>query len=243
MKKCSCLLILSIFLFTIQAKSQSFEKGSKVVELGYNFTAYATEVTVTSSISFSGFNFTNTSSETDGALNGIVPIRFEYGVSDNFGLGAELRFANYFIDEDDTTDFTENVKSVDFGILANYHIIRSERNDMYIGLALGFSSVSWDYRGDYTNFNVNNGDSYFAGGTAKGSGTYLTLGLNDRIYFSDHIGMTVNLGYAILNYPGVEYEFSDEVKSAFNAINASVEQKFDWKLNGVQFGIGLVGKF
>ncbi len=220
-------LVFSLFAIS-NLSAQAFQKGTKVISLGVGFAGYGTTQTVTTN--FNGVSFST--SESDGAASTIIPIQFEYGISNKFGLGAELTFSNYFINDSDRV-VLESVKSVDFGINGSYHLLNSEKNDLFITLGLGASSMSVNYVVTQAQFIE----------SLSGSGAYFTLGITDRIFFSDHFGVFFNLAYRGYNYSELEAEFTPAVESAIASTNFTYSQSWDWKFTGVHFGTGLAVKF
>lgn len=103
---------------------------------------------------------------------------------------------------------------------------------MFLTLGLGISNAKWQYH-DVSGFLLS---------SASGSGSYFTLGITDRIFFSDHIGVLFNLSYAGFNYRGVTPELSSTGK-AITAVVPSYSLKLDFELKGVYFGTGLAVKF
>ena len=94
----------SLLLMSQNTQAQAFQKGNINFDLGLGIGAYGTRVT----IEVAGVEF----SDTDGASSTVIPISFEYGITDKFGLGAQIGFSNYFIDQD-SNEFTESVKAID----------------------------------------------------------------------------------------------------------------------------------
>ncbi|OFZ00362.1 MAG: hypothetical protein A3K10_07820 [Bacteroidetes bacterium RIFCSPLOWO2_12_FULL_31_6] len=218
-------IITSLFLTINIVNAQAFQKGNKNIDLGLGVGAYGTTTTFT--VSFFGIPLSFT--ENDGAASTMVPISFEYGISNKIGLGVQLGYSNYFIDDSNDVkvngietgekevNTTESVKSIDFAIKINFHLLNAEKNDLFIGLALGGSSVNWLDK---------------SGEELKGSGSYVSLYLTDRIFFSDHIGILFNLGYT-------GYQYANVTSSS----NSSFITSLEWKLKGVNIGTGLAVKF
>ena len=219
-------IAISILFIYQDSNAQAFQKGNKNIDVGVGFGLYATTTTLTVQLPFLG---STTIVENDGAASTLIPIEFEYGVSDKIGIGAQLGFSNYFIDdstevksngiatgemEDNTT---ESVKSIDFAIKVNYHLLNADRNDLFIGLALGVSNVTWNDQ---------------SGEALKGKGSYFSIYIKDRIFFSDNIGILFNLGYT-------RYNYSNITASSSNATINSLK----WNLGGVNIGTGLAVKF
>jgi hypothetical protein len=232
-------LALSL-LFSVNANGQAFQKGSINLDLGIGLGMYGTKQTVETELTANAFGTpfsqSNVNDTTDGAASTIIPFSFEYGISDKIGLGVDLTSSNYFIDEEDKK-YLNSVKGFDFGVRVNYHLLNSEKNDLFIGLGLGASTIKWTYGSSLTN-------NPFGLTDAKGSGSYFSLGLTDRIFFSEHVGILFSLEYRGYSYSGIvaEGEGSDAF-AAFGVTDVKFKQTLDWKLNGVHFGTGIAVKF
>ncbi len=215
MKKNSLLLLAIIVSLSItqNANGQAFEKGNLNADVGLGIGAYSTVTTFT----FDFFGTPITLTDKDGAASTMIPVSFEYGISNKFGLGLQLGTSNYFIDNEDSTETTESVKSFDWALKVNYHLLNADKNDLFIGLAVGGSSVKWlDMSGE----------------SFTGAGSYASLYITDRIFFNDHIGILFNLGYTAYNYSGLE-----------SSSNNTFIENFEWSLTGVNIGTGLALKF
>ncbi|MCB0401010.1 MAG: outer membrane beta-barrel protein [Flavobacteriales bacterium] len=217
----SAFLLAVVAFMSMDVQAQAFQKGNANIDIGLGFGAYGTRTT----FSFDFLGIPITLQETDGAASTMVPLAFEYGISNKFGIGAELGFVNYFISDSTedsngnlVADNTESVKSVDFLIVCNFHLLNAEKNDLYIGLGLGASSVNWTF--------LNVSDTY------SGTGGIFKFYLRDRIFFNDHIGLLLNLGYTSYNY--------SDMKASNN--NAFLEN-LKWEVKGINFGTGLSVKF
>lgn len=209
-------LVLVVILLSGTVFGQAFQKGNVNFDLGIGFGAYSTRSEFTTpaiNILFITIPPT-TVVKNDGAASTMVPISFEYGVSNKVGLGVQLGFSNYFIDNEDSTETVESVKSVDFAFKVNYHLSNSDKNDLFVGLALGGSSVNW---------------KDLDGTVLKGGGSYVSLYLSDRLFFSEHFGVLFNLGYTVYNY--TEITSNDNPSS------------LKWTLRGLNLGTGLAFKF
>ena len=198
-----------LFISNSSVYAQAFQKGNINLDLGVGFGAYGTRVVYEAA----GLEF----SETDGAASTIVPIGFEYGISDRFGLGLQFGFVNYCIDND-SNEFTESVKSVDFALKFNFHLLNSDRNDLFLSLGLGGSAANWTFK--------NTTETY------SGSGSYFSFSLVDRIFFNDNVGISFNLGYVGYNYSNME-----------SSNNNPFLDGLKWSLKGVNLGTGLAVKF
>lgn len=232
--------LFATLFFSQEYKAQAFQKGNINVDIGIGLGIYGTTQTIKNEISFKAngvsYNQTSVHDTTDGAGSTIIPIAFEYGLSNKFGVGLDLTSSSYFISEEDRK-VTSSVKSFDFGVKVNYHLLNSEKNDLLIGLGFGMSKVSWKFK------NVAN--NIYGLSSASGSGTYLSLGITDRIFFSDHFGILFNLGYRAYSYPEINYEATNS-SAALTALGVSdfkFTQELDWSLKGIHFGTGIALKF
>ena len=209
---------LIILLLSTNLNAQAFQKGNANLDVGFGFGAYKTVATYT----IPGFTIFNiqfpptTIVNEDGAGSFMMPITFEYGISNKIGLGAQFGFSNYFIDNEDSTETVESVKSFDFAVLINFHLSQSDKNDLFIGFALGGSKVNW---------------KDLSGLELTGSGGLFKLYLSDRLYFTDNIGILFNVGYTAYTY--------NEITSSNNANLTTLK----WKLGGLNIGTGLAVKF
>lgn len=221
---------------------QAFQKGNWNVDAGIGIGGYATQTTIQIPLPFFG-NVTAT--DNDGAASVIIPVGVEYGISNRFGLGLQIGFSNYFLD--DSTEVknpltgqatgqmqennTQSVTSVDFALKFNFHLLQAEKNDLFVGLALGGSSIKWQWKNVNNNNNSNTTTEQIE--TLTGSGGYSSLYITDRIFFSDRFGIYFNLGYTAYNYTNVTSNSSSNV--AINNLN--------WTAKGFNLGTGLALKF
>lgn len=240
MKKYVIFFMALCFLSAVNVNAQAFQKGNKNIDVGIGFGGYGTHSITTTEISFTAFGVPFSQSQvfdtTDGAASMIIPISFEYGISNKFGLGVDLTPTSYFIAEEDR-DYINSVKGFDIGVKASYHILDAEKNDLFVTLGVGTSSINWKFKNDETNV--------LGLSSASGSGTYFSFNVSDRIFFSDNLGLLLNLGYRGYKYPKIEYDVSDanSALAAFGVTDAKISQELEWSLNGVQAGIGLAVKF
>ena len=208
----SILLCIGLLMTNI-AGAQAFQKGNINVDLGIGFGIYQSST----EISFDFLGQPLTLKDEDGAASFLTPIAFEYGIGEKLGIGAELAFSNYYIDQKDSTEATERVKSVDIAFLVNYHLLESEKNDLMVGLLIGTSGAKWNFED---------------GNKMTGSGTKFGIYAKDRIFFGEHIGILFQVGY-------LKYVYKEINTSNDNAIL----ERIDWDLSGWSVGTGLALKF
>jgi len=231
MKKFTSVLTIIVLLLignnnTVSA--QAFQKGNINVDLGIGFGAYGTKSTFTNT-----FNGVSTStSETDGAASTLVPVQIEYGVTDRIGIGFLFQYNNYFINDSDKVSL-DKVSCVDFGLNFNFHLLNSDRNDLFVTAGLGFSSINVDYTSLATLFV----ESY------TGSGVYYGIGITDRFFIFDNIGLIFNISYRGYTYSALEAEYTSAVKTTIANSSDTYSQELDWSFSGINVGTGLAVKF
>lgn len=232
-------LLLSFLALTLIATvstaqdEKAFAKGRMTVSLGAGFGIYGTKVHTEydqqvpywngSSIAWETRRYTNDT--TDGAISAIYPLTFEYGVTNWLGLGARFAYSGYFQETDSISGVQSKVRAMDVDFVANFHLVKSRRFDMPICVTIGYSNIHF-----WSNDPANS--------QAKDNGLNYGIGLMPRIYFGNHIGMFFNLGYVGYNYPS--FVFFNDTDSNLNSVN---NWKYSLKGNGLNMGIGLIGKF
>ena len=219
-------------LVTDTLNAQAFQKGNKNVDVGIGFGFYGTKIKVTNTISNAGGSSDSSYTDTDGAASRVIPIRFEYGLTDKIGLGLDLTISNYYIDEEDEDEIAR-VNSFDIGVRSNYHLLNSDRNDLMVGVGLGLSSMNWEAEPNQGQFI----DSY------SGSGLYLSLEVADRIFLTDHIGILLNVGYRGYFYSALETKLTPEGEEFFQNSGVDFKQEIDWTFSGFTLGTGVAVKF
>lgn len=233
-----CLVTITLLMLSvtsIKTNAQAFQQGNWNIDVDLGLGIYATETTTTTAIKANVFglniNESQTETDKDGAVSSIFRIGIEYGISNKFGIGIKVGTSNYFIDEKDK-DTLKSLKSTDFTIHCNYHLLNSEKNDLFITLGLGVTSAKWEYE---------TGPDIFLK-SAKGNGGYFTLGLTDRIFFSDNVGILFSLNFPFMKI-NIDPELTDDFQNAINSFNVDYTIDMDTKLRGVYIGTGLAIKF
>jgi hypothetical protein len=206
-------------------QAQAFQKGNINFDVGLGFGVYGTA----QKQRLSSGTSTVESDTTDGAASRIFDLNFEYGISNKFGIGARIGSSSYFISDEDKKNIS-SVNGLDFGVLVNYHLLNSNKNDLFLDFGVGYSSLKYNFTGLSSAFAT----------SATGSGSYFTLGIKDRIFFSDHIGILFNLGYTNYSINNIEYELTSAAKAFLGGSNVSWE--IDWSAKGVNLGFGLAVK-
>lgn len=162
----------------------------------------------------------NPKSSSSAAANKMLNLQYERGVLNWLGLGAKVQLSDYFTSEDTVTHSKPSIKAIDATLLVNAHFLRSKRVDMLAGFNVGYSHMNWEAK-----------DQAISGAT--GGGLTFDLHLQPRFYFGDHIGMFINLAYVNYSYKNMDFQ------NTFTTYNDVLELTG----GGVNFGIGLQGKF
>ena len=238
-------VVLSCIVIVSKAQDKAFHKGVISADLGVGIAIYGTKShTEYDSTIYGASGNTVTrviKDKKDAAASSIIPIGIEYGVTDWLGIGARFGYSKYIASTSyDTVNgtavgFKPKVTAIDFGLSVNFHLVKSKRFDMPIGLLIGYSHFNYRQNNPDTNpvGSPDNGNTI-----GKDGGLGYGIMLTPRIYFGDHIGMFINVGYMGYSYSNLS--FSNNSDSNLNDNN---NWKFSLKGNGFNMGIGLVAKF
>jgi hypothetical protein len=232
-----CLALGDLLFLNTNVNAQAFQKGTINIDLGVGYGLYGTSQSSTyeTSYTINGTPTTQSSSRdtTDGALSTVIPISFEYGVSNKIGVGIDVVYNNYFINDSDRVNL-ESVKAFDFGPKISYHPFNSDFYDLSLGLGIGFTSIKWNVTG------LNNSQDF------GGSGFYLNIDIKNKFWFSKHIGLYTNIGYKGNFYGNIDRDTSSQeafYESFAGVSDVSIKDEFKWTMHGVNLGIGIAVKF
>ncbi|MBI3501497.1 MAG: hypothetical protein HY063_06865 [Bacteroidetes bacterium] len=175
-----------------QAKN-AFGEGTIVISAGYGFGNF-TQALFSFANSFGGYSYSSI-----GPIHG----KFEYGLSDNIGVGLSMNYIGAKAKWNDTYDVynstTGNYDTYpctnewDFSSLSilarfNVHFATTEKLDPYWGIGAGYRSGSWSQ------------SSTCQGGTTRAYPSYQPFGFETtfglRYYFTDNIGLYSEIGWA-----------------------------------------------
>ncbi len=133
-------------------------------------------------------------------IKGIGPcgLRAEYMLADNFGLGVDFIYNSTAgtgtvdsLNNDGTVARTYDAKIFSrryrVQLRANYHFVQTDALDAYVGFGAGTNIRSIGVTSDYPNFD----DDSITGALIPVS---FRVALGSRFYFTDNIGMNVELG-------------------------------------------------
>ncbi|MCR9173171.1 MAG: porin family protein [bacterium] len=127
-------------------------------------------------------------------------IRAEYMIADNFGLGIDFNYvksgSNYDYNYSDTATNTSGTFNYDYTsvrirtmLRMNYHFVQSDNVDAYTGFAVGHKYAKRTI--DITEPGVEDFGAEQDGALIPVS---VRLALGTRIYFTDNIGMMIEIG-------------------------------------------------
>jgi hypothetical protein len=240
-----CLALSAILFLNNNINAQAFQKGTINIDLGIGFGIYGTSQTrtyersatidpaaVALGVPSDLYNEKSTSDTTDGAVSTVIPLSFEYGISDKIGVGLDVVYNSYFINDSDRVNL-KSVKAFDFGPKFSYHPLNSDFYDLSLGLGLGYSKITWDVASS-------SGNDY------SGSGFYLNIDIKNKFWFSEHIGAYLNIGYKGNFYSAINRDTSAEeadLESNVWVSNVSIKDEFTFTMHGANIGIGLAVKF
>ncbi len=252
MKKIILTVAFASFLFGV-AKAQddkAFHKGTITIDPSIGFAIYGTKIhTEFDEDYWAGSSIATrrvVEDTTDGAGATIFGLNGEYGLTDWLGLGFRFGFSKYIAEEEHDTvyagstqttyNYQPKVRSIDFGLDVNFHLVKGKRFDMPICLTVGYSNFKYSQNNPDTDPSSN--DNSGAGG--KDNGMNYGIHLKPKIYFgkTQHVGLAFHLGYMGYTYPSIL--FSNNSDS-----NLNDENNWQYKLkgNGFNIGIGLSAKF
>jgi opacity protein-like surface antigen len=189
-------LVIAMLLGVNAAHSQAFDEGTKVFSLGYGFPNFTKSV-------FKALSSSSVDGSTKVTGAGPIHFRFEYGLSETWGIGASINFANAAWEDtytgtffnpngvNETKTYTDKWarRALSALVRFNKHFPISDKADVYSGIGLGYNSVKNTYTStnpDGVQFDLNN--------KILPIGFEWTVGL--RFYFTDNIGAYVEGGFA-----------------------------------------------
>lgn len=180
----------------IANEKKIFQEKKSYISLGYGFGTFL-------GVGSASWLFGNNSfyqDNSNGSLTGPFYMKYEYGVTEDFGIGINLAYLEYkFSDSNyygyyyftsNQVQFTRTYTYTSFsGLLrANWHFGNSDKVDPYFGFGLGYRTGTWKYTSN---------DPLGTKGTSIVSlpfGFETTFGI--RIRFSEHVGAYAEAGLA-----------------------------------------------
>jgi opacity protein-like surface antigen len=181
--------LLVAFFLPAAASAQAFKEGTHAFSAGYGAGTFLNSL----QRSFDPY--------TDLRYKGLGPLyaKYEYGVTDNIGMGLAFAYAEnewsyrYTATDENGAEasYSETTRRSTYSILArvNFHFGDSDRFDPYIGLGMGYRDANWDIRSESPSGN--------SGVTFKSFvpfGFEATIGA--RYFFLDNLGVYAEVGGA-----------------------------------------------
>lgn len=222
------LVIIGTVLFMSTIKAQSFHKGAIVIDLGagLNISKTTIEEEYNSQI-WTGSGLTTVRIQkdtTDASAAAVYPLTVEYGVKNWLGIAGRVALSKYFSGADSANGVKVDARGIDAGVVFNLHLIKTKRFDMPIGVTLG-----------YSNFKMTSNDALQS--KAKDNGLNYGFAAVPRIYFGNHIGLSINLGYMVYTYPNLLFSNKND-----SNVNDNNDHEFKLKATGANIGVGLIIK-
>ncbi len=174
--------------FNTSASAQ-VEQGNFIIDAYYGYPNFGKKLA-------DGVN-TASSAITIGGI-GPAGVRLEYMLADNFGLGIDFIYnstnLNFTVDSlnaDNSVFRTYDVKSsmqrVRVMLRANYHFVQTDVMDAYVGFGAGTNNRIWGAKTDFPNYDDQNLNATVLPVSAR-------IALGTRFYFTQNIGLNVELG-------------------------------------------------
>jgi hypothetical protein len=233
MKKCVSALGLLLMLFSntvsFAQSEEAFEKNDFIVNggfgvgFGYGYQNYTAEAFYT--------NYSSYSLDINYTIGAVFPVTAEYAISNKFGLGLAYQHGSYINTNSDKSS------NNNFGIFGAFHFAKRRKLELYTRLILGYSLLDYTeessyYYSDpsYSNAPSSNGSYQF-----KMKGAYAKPSFGMRLYFTEHLGMFVDIGIGIYSYK------TGEVETDLGTYN--LDKRFHYVMFNGELTTGLAVKF
>ena len=173
----------------IFAQSQINTKGSVIIDAYYGFPNFGK--------SFLAAIESNSAGVTTTAI-GPCGARAEYMVADKFGIGADFIYNSMSgsFQVDSLNADNSVYKSYDaklamqryrFQLRMNYHFVREDKMDAYVGFGAGTNTRKYIYKSD-----MPNSDGFSQSGSLLPFSMRIAIGM--RYYFTNNIGLNTEIG-------------------------------------------------
>ncbi|MCE9538943.1 MAG: hypothetical protein K8R85_06970 [Bacteroidetes bacterium] len=228
MKKIKLTFIAIALIINTSKGQDAFHKGAVVIDLGIGASVYKTELEDAYNTKvWNGTSFTTTRIKKDTSnISGatVIPLNIEYGLKNWLGVATRVAYSRYFSEKDSLSGIKIGIRGIDAGLSLNLHLIKTDHFDMPIGVTIG-----------YSNFKVDSKDSLNT--IAKDNGLNYGFALVPRFYFGEHIGLSINAGYMVYNFPSIAFSNKNDPN-----INNNTDRVFKLKSSGVNISVGLLIK-
>jgi hypothetical protein len=205
------IILYAVFFGALTLRSQSFHKRALVIDLNSGFEFYHT--TLNYQKSFSDQNRDTSTKATAGNVN--FSLGAELGLGKHIGMGLRGKANNFIEDLDAVSKNTVDIKSTDLVLFINIHPVVRKKLDIIIGGEAGLSGL---------NFSIDN----FEKTTLKGTGTFMSVYLNPRLYLG-RFGVNLKAYMPFAWYPSFTSAPGDPGQFLLEK----------WKGNGFGVSVGL----
>lgn len=185
--------VLAAFFFASSGFAQAYEEGKFIVSAGYGFPNWGKVFTKASIVNSSA---TNVSATGFGPLH----FKFEYGLTDRFGLGLSVNYNNFgftwtepnnnysYSGGPQTYNYTFKSSALAVNLRFNRHWEVNDKVDAYWGMGFGYSNTNWS--------ETSNDPTYTKSTFTVPIPVSFETTIGMRYYFTENIGMYVEGGYA-----------------------------------------------
>jgi len=166
-------IVLPLLLFAgLFSKAQSFHHGQLIFSGGMDFAVYTVDTR-------DPVSDIRTSSK---ANSRIFPFAVELAMAENIGFGAEFRTNTFYHPKD-----TSTLKHKDYCLFLNYHFLREEKFNLFLGIKYGVTDLHYDNSKTKNFFDAQGGQFQFQGGI--------------NLFITNGIGIQLHGGFNHLHYP------------------------------------------
>jgi hypothetical protein len=205
----SIFILLSSLNFTF---SQGFEKGTFAIDAGLGLGIYRTQSN-------------EPNSKEDGAGAFLIPLSFEYGISNRIGAGLYFTPQSYISNPDSSNAAT----GLNIGILLGLHLYNGKKSTILA--RLGFGGAGLTYSENKPGQPQN---------SIRGGGTHFLIGGQWRTYFGNHLGLFLGFDYNGTSLSPFEWSSGTLSGTKLRTVDG---KDFRLNLRGTQTTIGLAVKF
>jgi hypothetical protein len=205
------ILFASVVVVELASAQESFYKHALVISAGLGGDGYVIteKYTVANTLLSYTASFNVASSS--------YPFSVEYGIGKRIGIGIVGKVDNYHLKKDSVSGYQPTAIGFEYGVMVNYHFIRSGHLDFFAGLNLGASAFTW-------NMDTSNDQLYGKGGWGD---IHATL----RYYFG-RFGLFASISFPTMNYTNLTTN-----NASLNTIMQYIPTT--WEAKGATFHIGI----
>jgi hypothetical protein len=137
-------LIFSVLIFTAKAEAGIFD-GPRM-----DFTKPEMDISLGYGVPYPIYNDLGNATGVHLGFLGPLQAKFEYQVTGYTGIGGVVNYFTATYNWNNGTKYNYSLNIVTLSVLfrINYHFIRTQKTDVYLGAALGFRESNWYYNSD-----------------------------------------------------------------------------------------------